>query len=256
MYNMIDVSEHQSKIDFTALYDSKSIDFIMLRGGCGRNNIDKTFLYNASQCEKYEIPFGVYWFSYAYTVDMAKKEAEYCLALIKDFNVQLPVAFDFEYDSVSYANKKGYTITKELVSDMIKAFCSTIESGGYYAMVYANSDYITKYFTNDILSLYDLWFAAWPNTVNKEKPPRSCGIWQYSSKGKVSGITGNVDMNVVYKNYPSIINGMKESEQMTKDEAMKIVKEKAGLDDSTIQFIANDYRYGDELIIKLAMAMQ
>lgn len=196
----IDVSTHQGKIDWEKVKAS-GIDGVMIRAGYGRNNIDKQFVRNITECNRLGIPCGVYWFSYAYTEEMAKKEAEYCLEAIKPYKVELPVCFDFEYDSVTYAKKQGVKVDKNLATALVHAFCKVVEDAGYYVMNYANLDYLRNYF-DDSVNRYGLWLAWYSNA---EKPTVDCDIWQYSSKGKVNGITGNVDMNYAYNDYAKII---------------------------------------------------
>ena len=199
----IDISKYQGDVDFEKVKDH--VDGIIIRAGYGQNNIDSKFKRNISECNRLGIPCGVYWFSYAYTEELARKEAEYCMAAIKPYRVELPVCFDFEYDSVEKAQKNyGVGIGKTLATALCHAFCGTIEAAGYYAMNYTNKDYLSRYFDESTLR-YDLWIAAWPKDPQSEYPPCVCGIWQYSSRGKVPGIVGNVDMDWAYKDYPAII---------------------------------------------------
>lgn len=201
----IDVSTHQGTIDWDKV--KGQVDGVIIRAGYGQNNIDAQFKRNISECNRLGIPCGVYWFSYAYTEEMARKEAKYCLAAIQPYRVELPVCFDFEYDSVDYAKKQGVTISKALATKLVHAFCGAVETAGYYAMNYTNKDYLSKYFDDTTLR-YDLWLAAWPLKPDPAKPPRSdCGIWQYTSKGKINGITGNVDTNYAYRDFPALIMG-------------------------------------------------
>lgn len=198
----IDISTFQGEPDFEKVKDE--VDGVIIRAGYGQNNIDAQFKRNISECNRLGIPCGVYWFSYAYTEEMARKEAEYCLAAIRPYKVELPVCFDFEYDSVDKAAKKGVGIGKTLATALVHAFCGTIEKAGYYAMNYTNGDYLNRYFDETTLR-YDLWYAAWPKNPDRDEPPRKCGIWQFTSKGRINGIKGNVDTNYVYKDYPAII---------------------------------------------------
>lgn len=196
----IDVSEHQGVIDWEKA--KGNVDGVIIRAGYGRGNADKQFHRNISECNRLNIPAGIYWFSYAYTPDMAEKEAEYCLAAIKPYRVELPVCFDWEYDSASYAKSHGMTPTATLANSLVKAFCSTVENAGYYCMNYANPDFLNRYFTD--VAQYDLWLASWPKVVDVSKPPRKCGIWQWGGSA-VPGISGNVDSNEAYKDYKAII---------------------------------------------------
>lgn len=189
----IDVSRHQGKIDWKRV-KAAGIDFAMLRAGYGKNNLDAQFHNNANGCRNTGIPFGVYWFSYAYSVAMVRQEARYCVDIISQYDVQLPVCYDLEYDTVDYASDHGVHIGKTLATQMAVAFCQEVERLGYKAMNYANLDYAKNMFGS---VPYDLWFARYNST-----PGRSdMAMWQYTSSGSVNGINGKVDMNICYKDY-------------------------------------------------------
>ena len=117
------------------------------------------------------IPIGAYWFSYAYNLDLVRNEAKYILEAIKPYKVELPVAYDFEYDSVTNAMK---TVTPTLANALVREFCGAVEDAGYYTMVYANPDFLNRYFTD--VAQYDLWLASWPKIADFSKPPQKCGI--------------------------------------------------------------------------------
>lgn len=193
----IDVSRYQGNIDWNQVKNS-GISFAMLRGGYGQNNIDPYFHQNAAACQKLKIPFGIYWFSYAYNTQMAAKEAEYCTALAKQYQITWPLAYDLEYDTVRYAAQNGVTINKNLATDMVIAFCSKIKSSGYIPMYYSNLDYYRTMFDTGRLP-YDLWFAQYAS----EPSITGMAMWQYTSTGKVPGISGDCDKNYSYKDYRS-----------------------------------------------------
>ena len=206
----IDVSQWQGTIDWTKV-KAAGIEFAMIRAGYGQNNIDPQFERNISECNRVGIPCGIYWFSYAYTEAMAIREAEYALSAVEPYKLDYPIAFDWEGDSANYAAKNGVTVTKTLASAMARAFCKRLEQAKYYAMVYTNPSYLATYFDNDIPKQYDIWLAQWPtNPDPNSKPAQAGGIWQYTSSGSVNGISGRVDMNAAYYNYPDIIekNGL------------------------------------------------
>lgn len=241
MLKGIDVSKHQGAIRWDLV--KPQIDFAMLRAGYGKGNIDAFFDVNAVNCNHLKIPIGAYWFSYAYTEEMARNEAKFCINIIKTHKIEYPVCFDFEYDSEKYAKKNGVTVNKALLNKMAIAFLSEIEKAGYYAMNYTNIDYINRGFS-ELTSRYDTWLAQW----SVKEPTKKCGIWQYSDNGKVNGINGRVDMNYSYHDYKEVIKNMKKDNKT-------IVKEKAKLMDSTIQYMSK-YKYADELFRKLAEAMK
>ena len=201
----IDVSKWQGVIDWQKV-KADGVKFAMIRAGYGTNNIDEQFKRNITECNRLGIPCGVYWFSYALNAGAAEKEADYCLAAVKPYKLEYPICFDFEYDSVDYAEKNGVTVTKALASQFVKAFCNRVEKAGYFAMNYSNLDYIKNYFTDEVMTRYGLWLAAWNN---KSDPPRDCYIWQYSSTGTVNGITGKVDMNRSYVDFPVFLREQK-----------------------------------------------
>ena len=201
----IDVSKWQGTVDWEKV-KAAGIEFAMLRAGYGQGNIDPQFVRSADECTRLGIPFGVYWFSYAYTTEMAAQEAKFCIDAVSKYRLSYPMAFDFEYDSVDYASEQGVAVTKELASAMARAFCSTVEDNGYYPMIYANPNYLSAYFDRDLPMEYDIWLAQWPrNPDPAQEPAQAGGMWQYTSSGTVAGISGRVDLDAAYKDYPALI---------------------------------------------------
>ena len=190
----IDISTWQGTPDFSKV-KAAGVQFVIARAGYGQNNIDKQFRRNASECNRLGIPFGVYWFSYALNAEMARQEARYCLEAVKGYRLEYPIFFDLEYDTVRYAKQNGVTITKALATQMVKAFCSEIEAAGYYAANYMNNDYAKNMFDMAALKQFDVWYAWYNATINRS----DAGLWQYSSSGKVNGISGNVDLDYALK---------------------------------------------------------
>lgn len=175
------------------------MDGVIIRAGYGKGTEDKQFARNISECNRLNIPVGVYWFSYAKSPEEAKKEAQFCLTLIKPYKIDLFVAYDFEYDSTNNAENYGVKVTKELATAMCHAFCGTIREAGYTAVNYANPDYLARYFDETTLD-YGLWLAQWPTTPPAEDatPPRDCVMWQWGVS-RINGISGDVDTNILYK---------------------------------------------------------
>lgn len=199
----IDVSFYQGDIDWVkAKHD---IDFAIIRAGYGKNNIDDKAEQNVKGCEDNNIPFGLYWFSYAYTVEMARNEAKYLLEFVKGHTPLYPLFFDFEYDSVRYATECGVDVTKDLIREMATAFCEELENAGYYAGIYANHHFANNLFGNDLFETYDLWYARW----DCNEPNRNVNLWQASSTGRINGIGGLVDIDVAFIDFPSLIKERK-----------------------------------------------
>lgn len=195
----IDVSSHQGRIDWDRV-KAAGIEFAIIRAGYGNNYIDTQFRRNISECNRLGIPCGAYWFSYALNVDQARREARQIIAAVKPYVLEYPVCFDLEYDTIRYAKQQGVAIGKTQATAHAEAFLAEVEAAGYYAMNYANRDYLINMFNMAKLRRYDLWYAFWAATKD-----RDCGIWQYSSRGRVTGISGNVDMNIAHKDYPAIM---------------------------------------------------
>lgn len=198
----IDVSAHQGTINWSQVKAS-GIDFAIIRSGYGkyRNQEDKYFRTNYQNARSVGIKCGTYWYSYAVSVNEAIQEAEVCYSVIKDFDFQYPVYYDIE-------DKSQLGLNKNQITDIAIAFCSKMASYGYKVGVYANKTWFTNHIDkNSIISHgYEIWLAQYPsasyavNPVNYDKSSE-CKIWQYSSVGSISGIKGNVDLDVSYYNY-------------------------------------------------------
>lgn len=194
----VDVSEHNGTVDWRGLKQA-GVRFAIIRDGYGKSAEDSRFKYNIEQALANNIPVGVYHFSYALDVAGAKKEAERCLEIIKGYNVSLPVFFDFEYDTVRYASEHGVTLGKNQFNNHAVAFCETIEAAGYRAGVYYNLDYYNRMVDMSKIGKYVKWYAQYNSTPDIS----DWTIWQYSSSGTFSGVTGRFDMNVADESFLS-----------------------------------------------------
>ena len=180
----IDVSHHQGNIDWEAV-KADGVKFAILRCGYGEDlpeQDDRCFAYNASECERLGIPYGVYLYSHAADAEMALKEADHVLRLIEGRKLSYPVYFDMEDDSVigcDYAAIAG-------------AFCGKISEAGYPVGVYASRYWWVNYLTDPIFDSWHRWVAQYGPSCTYEGDYQ---IWQHTSTGTVSGIQGNVDMN-------------------------------------------------------------
>ena len=191
----IDVSEHQGKIDWKKV-KAAGIDGAIIRAGFGKGNVDKCFKSNIDGAISAGVSYlGVYWFSYAYNVEMAKREAQYCNDFISAYKDKLNVGvfYDWEYASMDYAKKFNVVPNRALITEMNLQFCKTINKLGFIAGYYLNKDYERNYIDTSKLSAFRKWFAQYAS-----KNDSDCFIWQYTSRGSVKGITGNVDMNELF----------------------------------------------------------
>ena len=209
----IDVSVHQGNIDWQKVKNA-GIDFAILRCGYGSDiasQDDSQFARNMAECERIGMPFGVYLYSYANSVEKAKSEAQHVLRLIGDHKLQYPIYYDLE-DSGTTGK-----CSKALILEMAKAFVDILESKGYWVGIYANTYWNNTYLTDAWYNTKARWVAQY---YDKCTYKGEYGMWQYSSKGKVDGIQGNVDMNYCYVDYPTLVkeagkNGYKADKPVT-----------------------------------------
>ena len=120
----------------------------------------------------------------------------------------MPIAWDFEGASTAYAKKNGVTVTKEMLTRWAYIFLETIERAGYWATLYSNADYLSRYFEKGIENRFDVWYAGWVSdeeAVYDAKLSYACGMWQYGGRPYDGISTGNVDSNFCYKNYPELL---------------------------------------------------
>lgn len=184
---------------------ANSVDAVILRIGASSTanksmKEDKKFLTNYSSAKENGLPVGCYYFSAATTTTEAKKEANFVLEILKKYNCKLnmPVYYDMETDA-------QVRLSQSAATAVAKAFCETIEKGGFYCGIYCN-----KYFARDELhanqlSDYHFWIAQYANKCTYEGP---YGMWQYSETGSVPGISGYVDLDYCYFDYPNIIKSL------------------------------------------------
>ena len=194
----IDVSRHNGIVDWNKVKAS-GIDFVILRCGYGRKSvrqIDEQFERNYRECKRVGIPVGVYHYSYAKNTEDARLEADFMLELIKGKQFEYPVVFDIE-------DKSQEALGKETLTDITIAFCEKMEQNGYYVSIYSNVDWFINKLDQSRLEAYDKWLAHW--VTSPRWGNEFGGLWQYSDSGTVDGIKTKVDMNISYRDYPSII---------------------------------------------------
>ena len=192
----LDISKWNGNIDWKAVKKA-NIDFVIIRAGYGTGYVDPYFKKNIESAIKNDLMVGIYWFSYAHSYQGAKLEAEKCYKTINPYkkHINLPVFWDFEYDSVNVANRKGYHISKKLASGMADTFCTTIKNKGMKAGIYTNIDYSKRYFTKKVLNKYHCWVAQWTsNCTYKEHYI----IWQCTDNFRING--KKFDLNRLYIN--------------------------------------------------------
>ena len=192
--NGIDVSEWQGDIDWSAV----TADFAIIRAGYGKelSQEDERFQSNYEGCKNNNIPCGAYWYSYATNVEEAVKEAETCLKVIAGKRFEYPVYYDVEEQRI-------LSLGRDKVSAIIKAFCGELEKAGYFVGLYMSAYPLGNLVSEEVRSRYAVWVAHYG--VTKPCYSGAYGIWQKSSTGTLPGISGNVDLNEAYEDYPKII---------------------------------------------------
>ena len=192
----LDVSKWNGNINWKAVKKA-NIDFVIIRAGYGTGYVDPYFKKNIESAIKNNLMVGIYWFSYAHSYQGAKLEAEKCYKTIKPYkkHINLPVFWDFEYDSVNVANRKGYHISKKLASGMADTFCTTIKNKGFRAGIYTNIDYANNYFSRKVLAKYHTWIAQWTSTCTYKE---HYVIWQCTDNFRING--KKFDLNRLYIN--------------------------------------------------------
>ncbi len=198
----IDISKHNGTVDWTKI---SGMDFVLVRAGYG-NDIsqkDPKFDENVKGALAHGIAVGAYWFSYAVSAADAAKEASIFSQVLAPYKDKLtfPVAFDYEYDSMEYAQQQGIHPSNNLIDAIAQTFMDAMKKDGWFVNLYTNCDFIrTGKFSTATVKSYDVWLADYSGV-----PDYPCGIQQTGSTGKVPGITGAVDMNVAFKDYSTII---------------------------------------------------
>ncbi len=240
----IDVSKHNHNLDGDGNYlplnweliKSQGFEFAILRVGyMGTGNVfvpDPVFEMNYTAAKEAGLDVGAYIYSYAYSVEEARAEANAMLEMLDGKQFEYPIYFDIEYghreekdypkDATCeyFFNQKG--LTRENLTDICKAFISTMQSNGYFTALYTNSEWLTTHLLKDDLTVaFDIWYARYRSideVVNEGTWNTNWGaqmpMWQFSCTGTIEGIFDAdegadvlqaFDLNYCYKDYPALI---------------------------------------------------
>lgn len=193
----IDISKHNGNIDWNAVKNA-GVNYVILR--CGYRGSatgvlveDEKFRSNIQGAQAAGLKVGIYFFSQAVSEREAIEEASLAISLIRNYKITYPVYMDVEA-----ANGRADGLDAGTRTQIIKAFCETIRNSGYTAGVYANKTWLSSKMNVGSLGSYKIWLAQYAAT------PTYSGryeMWQYSSTGKIAGISGNVDLNISYMSY-------------------------------------------------------
>lgn len=251
-YKGPDISAWQGDIDIKAL--ANQVDFFIFRSHAGISK-DKKVDRNVNLAIECGKPYGLYIYSYALNVERAKQEAQNVIDVANSYPVKPNfLVIDME-DADGYKKRNGMP-SNQTLRDICTAECRAFENAGYYSMVYASS----SWFKNQLAGLndFDKWVAHWPVSGGKQKGnatspdgenANNCGIWQFTSEGKLNGYNGNLDMNYGYKDFivkgakvnPTPSNPTIEPSGSTLDLAVEVVQGKYGNGDERKNKLGSRY---------------
>ena len=193
MMNGIDVSKWQGSINWDKVKAS-GVDFVIIRAGIGKT-VDPKFETNYKGATAAGLNVGAYWYSYALSEAAARDEAAVFIKTISGKRFAMPVYMDVE-------ERNQLTKSAGFVSGIITAFCTELEKAGYFAGFYMSRSPLQTKTTEDVRKRFSIWAAEYNTRLNYNG---TVGMWQKSDTGKVSGISGNVDLDECYIDYPKII---------------------------------------------------
>lgn len=195
-YTGIDVSEHRGSIDWTSVKSSGAVQFAIIRDGYGwekpEEQTDDQFEANYAGATSNGIPVGVYHYSYATTPAEAALEAQFCLSILKGRHLDYPVFYDLET-----AQQKA--MTGDQITALINTFCNAMSNAGYLTGIYSSADVYKGNLNTPALNDYYKWVAHYG--VDAPNYDGTFAIWQYTSKGSIPGINGDVDMDYCLKDF-------------------------------------------------------
>lgn len=214
----VDLSSWQKEVNFSKLKE-QGIDFVILRAGTSKGK-DSNFEKFYREAKSAGLDIGCYFYTYALDNASAEEDAQMLLKWLKKKKLQLPVYYDVEDDSilsVSVSERTG----------ICERFRKTMEEENYLVGLYANENWLTHHLDMSTLDgKYELWMAKWTNSGKDDADmSKFCRVWQYTDSGLLDGVSGGVDLDVCYFDYPSYIkskglNNYPETDAVT--EALKI----------------------------------
>lgn len=188
----IDISKWQGDVDFNKLKEA-GVDFVIVRVGTKNKDnqyvLDEKFKRNISNLNKLNIPVGVYFYSYASSNKEAVEDARWVLKQIKDYKVDLEVAFDWE----DWSNFNSYKLSFHDLNEISESFMKEIKKAGYSTMLYGSKNYLERIWDKKDNSI---WLAHYTSKTNYQGKYK---YWQLCENGKVNGIDNFVDIDILYK---------------------------------------------------------
>ncbi len=196
-HRIADVSRWQGRIDWDTLYHSGRIDGVMLRvlgSKNGKPYSDPQFERNYAACARLGLPVGGYYYTCAVTQRQTEEELAALKTALRGKTFQLPLAIDVE-------DPRLRSLAPAKLSALVAQAADRIETWNLYAMVYTYTNFADTALAAQPLAPYDLWLADYRG----KRPARRHGMWQYTSQGKLPGISGPVDLSHAYQDYPAVL---------------------------------------------------
>ena len=192
----LDVSSYQEDIDWERVR-AEGFDFAFIRIGYRGYSVGNIFpderaRENLAEAKAAGFDVGVYFYAQAISVEEAKEEARWCLDFLGSEALQLPVVYDWEY--VGPAARTG-GMDKATLTECVKTFCTTVQEAGFQPMVYFNKHVSQDLLDLEALSEYPFWLAQYKEQMDY---PYQVDFWQYTEEGKVPGIEGDVDIDLMF----------------------------------------------------------
>ena len=189
----IDVSHHQQEIDWEQVR-AAGVEFVMVRLGnrgyvTGALAVDRRVTENLEGARAAGLKVGAYFYSQAISAEEAREEAELALEILNGFRLDLPLAYDWEQET------RTAEVNPRTLTDCTLEFCRVVEAAGYEAMIYFNSYQAVELLNLEELTQYPWWLAMYDTA---QEFPYRMDMWQYTRTGSVPGITGNVDVNLLF----------------------------------------------------------
>lgn len=194
---ILDVSKWQGSIDWDRVKASGKIDGVMLRvlgSKGGKPYLDPYFARNYAECARLGLPVGGYYYTCAVTQRQTEEELAALKTALRGKTFQLPLAIDVE-------GPRLRSLAPAKLSALVAEAAAQLEAWGLYAMVYTYTNFADTALDMAALAAYDLWIADYRG----KRPARRHGMWQYTSSGKIPGVSGPVDLSHAYKGYAAII---------------------------------------------------
>lgn len=212
LYHGVDVSRWNHQIDVVSgeylpldwnLIKDSGFDFVILKAGSTRSGKEPTFEMDYRGAREAGLMVGAYFYTYSADIKGIEGDVSALLEYLEGKSFEFPIYFDIEDSSL-------LTLGKERLTKLCEAFICSLQEKGYYSALYTNNNWLTNILdTERILSLFDIWYARYPEVEapvwNEEKYGKQLSMWQYTQSGEIEGIEGFFDMNFCYRDYLSIM---------------------------------------------------